>query len=65
MYLITFTEKNFVSACISYVFVNGTEIIKFKSEDPEILPYPLCLGNISRDWSVNNMKKNRIDWICL
>ena len=41
----------------SYLFVNGTKIIKFKSKDPEILPYPLCLGNISRDWSVDNMKK--------
>ena len=41
----------------SYLFVNGTKIIKFKSKDPEILPYPLWLGNISRDWSVDNMKK--------
>ena len=41
----------------SYLFVNGTKIIKFKSKDPEILPYPLCLANISRDWSVDNMKK--------
>ena len=30
----------------SYLFVNGTEIIKFKSKDPEIFPHPLCLGNI-------------------
>ena len=30
----------------SYLFVNGTEIIKFKSKDPENFPYPLCLGNI-------------------
>ena len=41
----------------SYLFVNGTEIIKLKLKDPEILPYPLCLGNISRDWSVDKMKK--------
>ena len=41
----------------SYLFVNGTEIIKFKLKDPEIHPHPLCLGNISRDWSVENMKK--------
>ena len=33
----------------SYLFVNGTKSIKFKSKDPEIRPYPLCLGNISRD----------------
>ena len=41
----------------SYFFVNGTEIIKFKAKDSEISAYPLCLGNISKDWSVNNMKK--------
>ena len=41
----------------SYLFVNGTEIIKFKAKDSEIVPSPLCLGNISKDWSVDNMKK--------
>ena len=30
----------------SYLFVNGTEICKFKAKDSEIVPYPLCLGNI-------------------
>ena len=33
----------------SCLFVSGTKIIKFKSKDPKILPYPLCLENISRD----------------
>ena len=28
-----------------------------KIVDSEIVPSPLCLGNISRDWSVDNMKK--------
>ena len=41
----------------SYLFVNGTEVIKFKAKDSEIKAYPLCLGNISKDWSVDNMKK--------
>ena len=41
----------------SYLFVNGTKIIKFKAKDSEITAYPLCLGNISKDWSVDNMKK--------
>ena len=44
----------------SYLFVNGTEICKFKPKDPEIVATPLCLENISKDWSVDNMKKN---WI--
>ena len=40
----------------SYLFVNVTEIIKFKAKDFEIVPYSLCLGNISKDWT-NDMKK--------
>ena len=40
-----------------YLFVNGIEIIKFKSKDSEIVATPLCLGNISKDWVVGNMKK--------
>ena len=41
----------------SYLFVNGTEIYKFKAKDSEIVPCPSCLGNISKDWSTDNMKK--------
>ena len=40
-----------------YLFVNGTEIIKFKAKDFEVLPNLICLGNISKDRSVDNMKK--------
>ena len=36
--------------------MNGTEIYKFKAKDSEIVASPLCLGNISKDWSVDNMK---------
>ena len=39
------------------MFVNGTKIIKFKAKDSEIVATPLCLGNISKDWSVDNMRK--------
>ena len=42
---------------ISYLFVKGTEIFKFKAKDSEILAYSSCLGNISKDWSQDNMKK--------
>ena len=41
----------------SYLFVNGAEINKFKAKDSEIVATPLCLGNISKAWSVDNMKK--------
>ena len=43
----------------SYLFVNGTEICKFKAKDSAIVASPLCLGNISKDWSTDNMKKKQ------
>ena len=43
----------------SYSFVNDTEIYKFKAKDSEIIATPLCLGNISKDWSTDNMKKKK------
>ena len=63
-YLINFTEHN-EKFCLSfhynrakgYLFVNGKEIHKFKAKVSEIVATPLCLGNISKDWSVDNMKK--------
>ena len=42
----------------SYLFINGTEIHKFKSKDSEIVATPLCLENIIKDFSEVNMKKN-------
>ena len=57
MYSINFTvtKKKFClslhyNRANSYLFVNGTEIIKFKAKDSNIAPRPLCLGNISKDW---------------
>ena len=41
----------------SYLFVNGTEMIKFKAKDSELDANILCLGNISKDFSVDGMKK--------
>ena len=45
----------------SYLFVNGTEIYKFKAKDSEIVASPLCLGNISKDWLVDNMKRTGLN----
>ena len=64
MYPINFTvtRKKFClslhyNGANSYLFVNGKEIVKFKAKDSEIVASPLCLGNISKDWSTDNMKK--------
>ena len=64
MYSINFTEKNkkfclslYYNGENSQLFVNGTEIYKFKAKDFEIVASPLCLGNISKEWLIDNMKK--------
>ena len=41
----------------SYLFVNGTEMIKFKAKDSELTSTILCLGSISNNFSVSNIKK--------
>ena len=41
----------------SYLLVNGTEIYKFKAKDSEIVASLLCIGNISKDWLIDNMKR--------
>ena len=64
MYLINFTvtKKKFClslhyNGANSYLFVNGTEIYKLKAKDSENVASPLCLGNISKDWSIDIMKR--------
>ena len=68
MYSINFTatKNNFFlslhyNGANSFLFVNGTETYKFKAKDSEIVPTPLCLGNISKDWSGDNMKKTGLN----
>ena len=68
MYSFYFTKNN-KKFCLSfhyngvnsYLFVNGTEIIKFKVKDSEIVAVPLCLGNNSKDFSIHNMKKTGLN----
>ena len=64
-YSINFSRSNrkfclilYYNASNSFLFVNTTK-------DSETKKYPLCLGNISKDFISNNMKKNRIKWMCL
>ena len=49
------------SGANSYLFVNGAEIYKFKAKDSDILVGAICLGNISKDWSVENVKKTGLN----
>ena len=68
IYSINFSESNkkfclslHYSLANSYLFVNGTQIHKIKVKDSETVPYPLCLGDISKDFSVDNMKKTGLN----
>ena len=66
MYAINFTvtKKKF---CLSLHY-NGViclsmvqKFAKFKAKDSKIVATPLCLGNISKDWSIDNMKKTEFN----
>ena len=41
------------------MFVNATKIYKFKAKDSEIKDYSLCLGNVSKDFAINKIKKKQ------
>ena len=45
----------------NFLIINAIKIYQFKSRDSEIKRYPLCLGNISKDFSVDNMKKTGLN----
>ena len=36
--------------CNSFFFVNDIKDYKLKTKDSEIKPYPLCLGDIAKDF---------------
>lgn len=68
MYPINFaaTRENFFLSlqykkANNYLFANATKMIKFKTKDYEFVASPVCLGNISKNVPVNNIK-NSILW---
>ena len=47
-----------MEATVIYL-LNGVKIYKFKAKDSELIDYPACLGNISKDFSGDSMKQTR------
>ena len=45
----------------SYLFGNGKEIYKFKAKDSEIVRNILCLGNVLKVFSADNMKETEFN----
>ena len=41
--------------------INGTDTQKFKAKLSEVNAIPLCLGDISKDFLVDNMEKTRLN----
>ena len=63
-YSINFTEQGkkcylnlHYNGVNSYIFVNGVEKYKFKGKDSETNAAPLCLGSVSKDFSIDNIKR--------
>ena len=71
-YSINFTEQQ-NKFCLSlhsnesnsFLFVNGVKIYQFKSKDSEINASPISLGNISKDFAIDKMKKPDYTHICM
>ena len=69
-YPINFTqpEKRFAlslhyNGSNSFLFVTTTKVYQFNAKNSEIKDYALCLGNVSKDFTINNIK-NRIKRSC-
>ena len=63
-YHINFTESGKIIALSlhyngsnSLLIFNAVIVYQFKGKESEIKPYPLCLGNISNNSTIINMKK--------
>ena len=46
-----------------FLFVNATKTYQLKAKDSDIKPYTLCLGNISRDFTIDNVKKTGLNGV--
>ena len=53
------------NGCNSFLFVNAKKICQFNAKDFKIKYYTLRLGNISKDLTINNMKKTGLKGIII
>ena len=42
----------------SFLFVNAAKIYQLKAKNSAMKNYALCLGNISKDFTINNLNKH-------
>ena len=60
----TYLGKRFVlslhyNGSNSLLFVHATKVYQFQAKNSEIKDYGLCLGNVSKDFTINNTKKKK------
>ena len=48
----------------SFLFVNATIICQFKAKDSKIKKYSFCLGNVSKDFTIDKIKRKTRLLIC-
>ena len=41
----------------SFLYVNDIKVYQFNAKNSEIKDYALCLGNVSKDFTINNIEK--------
>ena len=57
MYTLYYNVSLHYNGTNSFVFINATKIHQFRAKDSNIKYYTLCLGNVSKHFTANNMKK--------
>ena len=53
--------KNSKKSCLSLNYNGAYSCLCVKTEESEIKPTPLCLGSVSKDFSVDNMKETGLN----
>ena len=63
-YCINFAKarRRLVLVCIMMeaivcLFVDNVKMQQFKAKDLQIKPYPVCLGNVLKNFTIKNMRK--------
>ena len=47
----------------SFLLVNATKINQSKAKNSEIKDYAVCLGNFSKNCTIDNLKKTGLKWV--
>ena len=59
MYYKNFTDpgNHFYNGNNSYLFVNGSQELKFKAKTDQLVKEKLCIGNLSDQWTTSESEK--------